>query len=206
MMVAMNSPETRPSLLLRICDPGDSQAWSEFARLYQPILIRVARSRGLQDSDAHEIAQDVLITVMKSIARFEIGVRAGGFRRWLATITSNKIRDLQRRQVSQNATRQLQGSEIHHAAEESIVSIDESLDRHWQHQLFYLATECVRPSVNTETWSAFWRTMVDQVPMEEVARELNWSIGNVYVARSRIIAKLRRWVQQQSRLGMENMP
>jgi hypothetical protein len=72
----MTSPKTRPSLIIRIADPQDEVAWGEFVDIYEPILIRVGKSKGLQDVDARELAQDVLVTVLKSISTFSLSTTA----------------------------------------------------------------------------------------------------------------------------------
>ena len=71
---------TRPSLLVRIRDLRDEIAWAEFARLYTPLIYRVARQSGLQDADASLVTQDVLITVARTIHRFEYNRANGSFR------------------------------------------------------------------------------------------------------------------------------
>ncbi|HJN10352.1 MAG: hypothetical protein QGG09_11400 [Pirellulaceae bacterium] len=49
-------PETRNSLLLKVRDPADADAWIEFAAIYRPVIYRLARRRGLQDADAEDLA------------------------------------------------------------------------------------------------------------------------------------------------------
>ncbi|WP_442511448.1 hypothetical protein SH528x_003129 [Novipirellula sp. SH528] len=56
----MLGPETRLSLIGKLHDPAAAEAWAEFVRLYQPIVFRVARQRGLQHADAEDLTQDVL--------------------------------------------------------------------------------------------------------------------------------------------------
>ncbi len=203
---SMSSPATRNSLLIRICNPRDAVAWEEFVAIYRPILIRVAAARGLQAEDAQEIAQEVLMAVMKSISKFEAGSRVGSFRRWLATITSNKIHDHLRHRRREIAIREIDVAILASLSDQSIDAIDDALDRHWKHQLFILALDVVRPTVQRVTWDAFWKTTMDQLPAERVAKETGLSLGSVYVARSRILSKLRHWVERQSQLGMENLP
>lgn len=194
----MSSPETRPSLLVRIANPEDSAAWSEFVELYEPILIRVAKSKGLQPNDAIELAQEVLIVVMGSISKFEISPRVGSFRRWLATITTNKIQDhfrsMKRSAMSKLGSR-MEGSCL---ADKSLDDINASLEIQWQHQMLARACAAIRDTVQKDTWAAFWRTSIDLISVEQTALELNTSVGNIYVSRSRVIAKLRNWVQQNS--------
>src|SRR5579872_5075170 len=76
-------PDTRYSLLARLIDPGDAQAWSEFVEIYEDAIYRYSRSRGLQDSDAREVVQHVLLVVHRAIGRWQPSGRAGSFRGWL---------------------------------------------------------------------------------------------------------------------------
>jgi RNA polymerase sigma-70 factor (ECF subfamily) len=64
-------PETRESLLLRVRSPANRDAWDQFALIYQPVIYRLARHRGMQDADAQDLAQQVLIAVASAIGRWE---------------------------------------------------------------------------------------------------------------------------------------
>lgn len=64
-------PETRPSLILRVRDPNDADAWNQFATLYRPVILRLARRKGIQAADAEELAQQVLLSVEEAIERWQ---------------------------------------------------------------------------------------------------------------------------------------
>src|SRR5262249_20156328 len=82
-----DSPSTRPSLLLRIRETGDHEAWSQFVALYGPLVYRYARNRGLQDSDAADLTQVVFQAVAKQIQRLDYDAQRGTFRGWLFGVT-----------------------------------------------------------------------------------------------------------------------
>ena len=84
-------PLTRVTLLTRIRDGRDADAWREFVQLYGPVVYRFARNRGLQDADAADLMQDVLRSVARHAGRLEYDPKKGTFRGWLYTITRNKI-------------------------------------------------------------------------------------------------------------------
>src|SRR6266478_5257828 len=87
------SPGTRPSLLVRIRDPGDREAWRQFVALYAPLMHGLARQRGLQDADAADLTQEVLGAVALGAPTFVYDPGRGSFRGWLYTVTCHKIHD-----------------------------------------------------------------------------------------------------------------
>src|SRR5262245_15316991 len=96
------APATRASLLLRLRDPRDSDAWNQFVRLYAALVYGYARKHGLQDADAADLMQEVLRSVAGAAGRLEYDPERGTFRGWLYTVTRNKLYsflDGRRRQV-----------------------------------------------------------------------------------------------------------
>ena len=85
------SPATRASLLVRLRDGGDAEAWQEFVHLYAPIIYGFARKRGLQDADAADLMQEILRSVSSAVHRLEYDSARGTFRGWLFTVTRNKV-------------------------------------------------------------------------------------------------------------------
>lgn len=186
---------TRPSLLVRIRDLRDEIAWAEFARLYTPLIYRVARRTGLQDADASLVTQDVLITVARTIHRFEYDRSNGSFRGWLKVVTRSRLSDFLRAQG-----RQVQGSGdtgiLHVIDEQEDPSQSDLWEREYRRSLFEWAAERIRCDFEEKTWQAFWQTSVDGRETADVAESLGVSVGAVYIARSRVLARLRREVQE----------
>src|SRR5688500_18767530 len=85
----MSQPNTRPSLLFRLRDPQDHEAWIEFVTLYEPSIYRLLRQHGLQDADAREVMQEVFMAVNRSIERWNPSRELGTFRGWLHRVTRN---------------------------------------------------------------------------------------------------------------------
>ncbi|MBB3205248.1 RNA polymerase sigma-70 factor (ECF subfamily) [Rhodopirellula rubra] len=204
---ATTEPQTRESLLVRLRNADDELAWAEFAAVYEPVIYRMVQRRGLQDADAREIVQEVLMSVAASIKRFDVSAK-GSFRGWLSRITRNatidRLRSVQSRRemvggssvarmmdavVSNNGD----GSGNRHDAE-----LSHEFDRDHRQQLFRWAAGKVRSRTGEIGWIAFWKTAVEEQPIAEVASELGISEGAVYVARCRILKRIRELVHQRS--------
>lgn len=97
-------PDTSDSLIVRLQNPADRQAWNEFACLYEPLIFRFARRSGLQDADAQDITQRVLWTVARAADRWEPGTVRGRFRGWLATVTRNAVINMVHRESEMRGT------------------------------------------------------------------------------------------------------
>ncbi len=78
-------PETNDSLLARIVDSENRDAWYQFVSIYRPLIYRIARRQGLQDADAQNLIQDVLAKVEREIGKLESGKATGKFRYWLSS-------------------------------------------------------------------------------------------------------------------------
>ncbi len=187
---------TRVSLLVRMRDPRDQQAWSEFVEIYSPLIYGIGRKNGLQDADAVDVTQEVLRIVARSISHWDYDVRRGSFRGWLFTIVRNELKDWFAKQRSawvgtgnSSALRQL----------EEIATSDDKLSAVWelehQQRVFSWAAARVRGEVQASTWQAFWKTAVENQAAAVVAAELGMSVANVYVAKSRVMARMKEVIR-----------
>ncbi len=188
------NPDTRDSLILRLGDPVDELAWAEFLEIYQPMLLQLARRWGLQDSDASEIVQETLIAVSKSVGRFE-REHEGAFRGWLATIARRRLAD----HLSSRGFRQRGSgdSDVHQWLDQqaSPCSSESVWDFEQKQQVYRWAAKRVQSQVQPRTWDAFHMTAVEGQSTQDVAKTLGWREGMVYVARSRVMSRLRKEVQ-----------
>jgi RNA polymerase sigma-70 factor (ECF subfamily) len=194
------SPATRASLLVRVRDPQDEAAWSEFAEVYAPLVYRYARRHGLQDADAADVTQDVLRAAVRTLPAFEYDPRRGRFRGWLRTVTANQVRDFFAGR--QHRERGSGDPNVHQwLAEQTDQSeSDEAFwEREYRQRLFQWASERVRAHFRESTWRAFEETTVHGRPASEVGEELGLSAGAVYIAKSRVLAKLKEEIE--TRLG-----
>jgi RNA polymerase sigma factor (sigma-70 family) len=189
-------PVTRVTLLARLRDGNDADAWREFVALYAPVVYGFARKRGLQDADAADLMQDVLRSVAAHMPQLEYDRAKGTFRGWLYTITRNKVYNFlnsQRRRprgTGDSGAQQRLEQEPNRDGEP-----DADWEREYQKRLADQAMERVRGEFQPATWQAFWKTAVDGRGAQQVAAELKMSPGAVYVAKSRVLSRLREEVQ-----------
>jgi RNA polymerase sigma-70 factor (ECF subfamily) len=191
------SIETRASLLLRLRADGDTTAWTDFVAIYEPVIYRIARSRGLQDADAREVTQDVLLAVSGAIHRFDLS-RETRFSGWLAQITRNATIDRIRRQRERGSGLSDMVRTLNQIPE-SADDPSELFDLERRRELFRWAGRRVREGVSDQSWQAFWLTAVDSLAAPVVATRLGMTVGAVYVARCRVLAKIKAVVAEVDR-------
>lgn len=188
------NPETRPSLILRLGDPADDAAWMEFLQIYEPTLFQLAARWGLQDADAAEVVQETLLAVTNAIPKFK-SEGDGAFRGWLAKIVRNKLADhLAKRSKQERGSGD--SNVLRWLDQQACETSPESIwDWQAKRQIFAWAADCLRNQVSASTWDAFYRTSVCGESVADVAKDLGIREGMIYVARSRVMARLRKAVQ-----------
>jgi RNA polymerase sigma-70 factor (ECF subfamily) len=189
-----DSQFTRQSLLIRLGDCRDRQAWSDFVDLYSPVVYGYARRQGLQDADAADLVQEVLRSVTRSLAGYE--PKKGRFRCWLMAVVRRRLADYRaerRRELPGSGDTQVQG------CLEQVSAADDS-ERVWEQEyrqsLFRYAAARIRGEFEDSTWKAFWHTTVEGKKTREVAQSLGLSEGAVYIAKCRVTARLKKEVQR----------
>ena len=191
-----DSLATRPSLLVRIRDGRDKEAWSEFVRLYAPLVYGYARKQRLRDADAADLVQDVLQQVALSIGHFDYDPSRGKFRSWLFKVTRNRLHTYLH--ANRNYNRGSGDSAVHArlAQQPADNGDDGQWEREYQQRLLNVAVAQVRQEFEEVSWQAFWQTTYDGQTPTQAAAGLGISVGAVYIARSRIRARLAQRVQE----------
>jgi RNA polymerase sigma-70 factor (ECF subfamily) len=189
------SPETRPSLIVRLKNRTDDDAWFEFSEIYRPLIFRLACRRGLQPADADDLVQQVLSAVARVIDRWEDDPQRARFRTWLSRIANNAILNALTRRPHDRGTGD---SSLHDLLDEHPAEGPDSDLIRVEHrrEVFRWAARQVRPEFQPETWDAFWLTAVEERDVAEVAREQNRSSGSIYAVRSRVMRRLREKVAE----------
>jgi RNA polymerase sigma-70 factor (ECF subfamily) len=186
----VDSPSTRATLLVRIRDPRDGPAWQQFRETYAPLLHGFGRRHGLQEADADDLTQDVLRRVAGAIKGLEYDPARGSFRGWLFTIARNELRKLLAAQHRRGAAGRQELLDEQPAREEL-----ETWDEEFHRRLFSCAAAQVRGDFRTATWQAFWETAVEGKPAKEVADRLGLTVAAVYLAKGRVMGRIKEQVR-----------
>jgi RNA polymerase sigma-70 factor (ECF subfamily) len=176
--------ETPASLLERLRQPAPRDAWERFVKLYTPLLFAWAHRAGLRHEDAADLVQDVFATLVEKLPTFSYD-GTGSFRAWLRTLLMNRWRNRLRRPAPLPL----------HEADAAVPAGPDPIDLFEQAEyrqcLVHRALELMQTDFRPSTWKAFWEHVVVGRPAAEVGRELGLSANSVYVARVRVLTRLR---------------
>jgi RNA polymerase sigma factor (sigma-70 family) len=190
-------PVTRPSLLVRLRDPRDEQAWAEFTEIYGPLIRRLARRKDLQNADADDLVQEVFRTVSAAIDRLDYDPRRGSFRGWLFTIARNLMVNFL---ASQHRHARGTGDTLmaHLLEEQPAPSAGETalFEAEYRRRLLDWAAELVRGEFSELAWNAFWQTGVEGKRAKEVAEALGTTVGTIYYYKSQVMARVRQLIER----------
>lgn len=184
-------PQTRASLLLRLGNESQD-AWPEFISIYESALYGFCRFRGLQDADAQDVIQDVLTAVIKKLPDWNPDSSQGSFRGWLFRVARNIAVDQVKRKAKKvtasgdsRVARML--AEVPGPADPH----DQSFETEYQRALLDWASSQVKAEVRENTWLSFRMTAIEGQKAEQVAEALGISVGTVYTAKCRVVARIR---------------
>lgn len=172
---------TSASLLLRLQQaPADQAAWTEFLRRYGSRIHGWCRRWGLQEADAQDITQDVLLKLVRAMQAFRYDP-SRRFRGWLKTVAHNAWQDLARtrRAAAAGGDDPLQSV----AARDDLAA---GVEAAYEQELLDRAMERIRPRVQPQTWDAFRLTAFDGLSGADAAARLGMPITSVYKAKSNV--------------------
>ncbi|MEM8734799.1 MAG: sigma-70 family RNA polymerase sigma factor [Planctomycetota bacterium] len=194
-------PETRISLIVRLAEQEDVEAWQEFAEIYAPSLYGLALRNGLQPVDAEDVTQEVLFGVARAIHRFDVDRERAAFRTWLTRIARNLIADHFRR-CSRPAEPREGLDDVDYPADQTTpdVAFQEQFEQEYRATLFRHASARIRERIGESVWAAFHRTAIQGEQAKVVAGDLQMTLGHLYVVRSRVLKMLRFEVQRLEKL------
>jgi RNA polymerase sigma-70 factor (ECF subfamily) len=180
------------SSLLQGVKEGDKQAWERLVKLYAPLVYVWCRRAGMQSADAADVGQEVFQAVARKVTEFRRDRDGDSFRAWVRTITRHKLYDHLRRRRLQHLGKEEEGQTAPHA--QSLSGLEASSaeeDREELTLLYRRAVELICSQFEESTRRAFWAVVVESRPVAEVARELGMTANAVYLARSRVLRRLR---------------
>jgi len=195
--VSLDDPAaTRLSLLLRVRDLSDAAAWQDFVECYTPGIFRWCCRFGLQESDAADATQLVLMKLVRELREFEYSPQRGRFRAWLKTVTRNVTLDLVRswKERARGGSSEFQFDPLSQAdpAEQLLKEVEQA----WQMELLRRASASVELRVKATTWQAWHLTSNENIAAPIVADRLQMPVAEVYVARSRVLKMLKEEVRR----------
>jgi RNA polymerase sigma-70 factor, ECF subfamily len=183
---------TRDSLLVR-AQAGDEAAWKDLTDLYGPLIVGWLRYQAVPANEVDDLVQDILLSVVKNLAGFRHSGRCGAFRSWLRAIAHSRACDFWR----------ARGRQVHASGDSGVVEAlrqledpDSELNRQWDEEHDQYVLRCLLDVMalefETSTVQAFRRVVLDGAPSEQAAQELGLSVGAVYIAKSRVLNRLRQ--------------
>lgn len=192
---------TSRTLLARVRHADDRLAWQEFVDRYAPRIFHWCRRYQLQESDAADVTQEVLVKLVRAMQSFQYDPRRGSFRGWLKTVTANAVRDLLNswKKAGRGSGDTAIGRVLASVEDErAIDALRDEIEACHRLELVAEAERFVQQRVQPHTWLAYRGTAVEQRKAAEVARELGMPVAEVYVAKSRVLKMLRAAVRQLS--------
>jgi RNA polymerase sigma-70 factor, ECF subfamily len=185
--------ETSATLLERLSDRSDSEAWRRLVVLYSPLIKAWLRHHGVSAGDADDLTQDVLGVVVREVSRFRHNGRAGAFRTWLRTITINCLRQsLRSRRLRPEAAKPPDLDALLDQLEDPASDLSLRWDREHDRYVLDRLLELIEPEFEATTRLAFRRQLIDGAPAKAVAAGLRMTVNAVLIAKSRVLSRLRR--------------
>jgi RNA polymerase sigma-70 factor (ECF subfamily) len=185
-MAVATLPTTCVTLLTQLRqDPSDQAGWDEFVERYGRHIYRWCRQWRLQDADAEDVTQDILVKLTQKLRTFAYDPTRS-FRGWLKTVAHHAWRDFaDSRHHVQRAAGAGQGQELMlslEAREDLARKLEEAFDL----ELLEAATLRARLRVAPHTWEAFRLVAQEGLPVAEVAARVRLQVAMVYVAKSKV--------------------
>ena len=191
---------TRRSLVERLRNWGDQKNWHDFFRTYGRLIHGVARKAGLNEQEAQDVVQETALTVAKRAAGLRYDPALGSFKGWLLHITRWRIADQFRKRAPaphvSRSTDTRRTATIDRAPDPAGCALEEVWDAEWRENLANAALTRVKQQVAARQYQIFDCYVLKQWPAQKVVRELRVNIAQVYLAKHRVTALLKKEVQR----------
>jgi RNA polymerase sigma factor (sigma-70 family) len=193
---------TRRSLVDRLADWDDQRRWQEFFDTYWKLIFAAARKAGLTEVESQEVVQETVITVAKNISKLRYDPAIGSFKGWLLNITRWRIADQYRKRIpdEQHQRPARKGEDrmtatMDRFADDRTQAIDELWEQEWKQNLLDAAITRLKKKVDPKQFQIFDCYVHKEWPAQKVAERLRVSVGQVYLARHRVAALLKKEIK-----------
>ncbi len=187
--------DTPVSLLERLRLRPDADSWRRLVDLYTPLIRDWLRRQDVQPADVDDLTQEVLGTVARELPHFHHDLRRGAFRRWLRTVTVNRLRNFWRAARVRPAV----GGGAFEEALDCLADPDSDLSRLWDEEhdrhVVRRLLQLIEPEFEPATWRAFRLLVLDGLPARDVAAALGLSVNAVCIAKSRVLSRFRQEIE-----------
>ena len=176
---------------------GDEVSWEIFYQTYCPLILFCASQYELSSTEGEELVQIVMLKFFKAGKKFVYDTSRGRFRDYLGKIINNAIIDMLRAKK-----RNLSAIASYDSVKESAPDgsyFEDIWHKEWRHHLFAQAVDVLRKQVSEKTFQAFELTVMKGLPAGKVAEFLSMTPGNVYEAKRRSMAALRKIMNEITR-------
>lgn len=193
---------TRQSLLSRLRDCGDEESWRDFFNSYWRLIYNVAIKAGLSNEEAQDVVQETVLSLAKTMPGFHYDPKVCSFKTWVQHLTRKRIADLLRRRPPAGALSQRRPSESARTATVERLpavggnDLDAVWDAEWRQVVLERAMRTVRETVNPKQYQMFHLYAIKGLPVREVARSLQVRVSQVYLAKHRVSALIRKEVRR----------
>ena len=193
---------TRASLLHRLRDWDDKSSWQEFFNIYWRLIYGLARKAGLSDAEAQDVVQETMTSVAKHMPTFRYDPAIGSFKAWLFKLTRWRIIGQLRKRGPLAAHVSLPGGSatgtdtVQNIADPAGEVLDLAWDAEWETNLLRAAVDRVKRRLDPEKYQIFDFYVNKEWPPEKVAATFRISVGQVYLAKNRITAMIKKEVKR----------
>jgi RNA polymerase sigma-70 factor (ECF subfamily) len=195
---------TGSTLLVLLRDPGDPAAWSAFVARYGPRIYGWCRGRRLQEADAQDVTQNVLLKLVKKLRTFTYDPQKGTFRGWLKTLTYHALSDYLESRQRQGTGTGDSAIQERLQSEEDRRDLLRSLEEAFDLEVWAEAQARVQFQVTPRDWKIFQELTVPGRRAADVAEQFEATVAAVLMAKSRVKKLLRAAVRLLEGSGREN--
>jgi len=197
---------TRRSLVDRLANWDDRKRWQEFFDTYWKLIYSAARKSGLTDAEAQEVVQETVITVAKNIDKLKYDPAIGSFKGWLLQITRWRIADQFREREPGDAKHARSSDDratatIERVPDSRVVDLDALWETEWKENLFEAAIARVKKKIEPKQFQIFDCYVRKEWPAQKVAERLGVNVGQVYLARHRVGAVLKKEIKALGKIS-----